>query len=353
MSTASVSTWRQHSPGRRGLRPGVGLLRSRLAGPGGRPGEAVRRTVGRRADRQLRPGRFPPLWREWNGKYRDTMRDFWRSRDGLLGDFAERLTGSADLFAGRGRRPTASVNLITVHDGFTLTDLVSYDSKHNEANGEGNRDGSDDNRSWNCGVEGPTSDPDALLLRARQRRAMLTTLLLSFGIPLLLGGDELGRTQQGNNNAYCQDNPITWFDWSRRGRGPPRVHEAADRTESGTPGLPTPALPGGRRGCRAELVHARRRGHDPGRLVRPEPRAASSSTWTAPTIPTVPRTAVSLSTTTSSSWSTPGGSPSRSSSRRPAPARGGTKSSIPPTPTPHSHRARSPPARRSPSAPGP
>jgi glycogen operon protein len=160
-------------------------------------------------------GRFPPLWREWNGKYRDTMRDFWRSRDGLLGDFAERLTGSADLFAGRGRRPTASVNLITVHDGFTLTDLVSYDSKHNEANGEGNRDGSDDNRSWNCGVEGPTSDPDALLLRARQRRAMLTTLLLSFGIPLLLGGDELGRTQQGNNNAYCQDNPITWFDWSR------------------------------------------------------------------------------------------------------------------------------------------
>ncbi len=160
-------------------------------------------------------GRFPPLWREWNGKYRDTMRDFWRSHDRLLGEFASRLTGSSDLFAARGRRPTASVNFITVHDGFTLADLVSYDGKHNEANGEANRDGTDDNRSWNCGVEGPTTDPDILALRARQRRAMLASLLISFGVPLLLGGDELGRTQQGNNNAYCQDNPITWFDWDR------------------------------------------------------------------------------------------------------------------------------------------
>ena len=159
-------------------------------------------------------GRFPSLWREWNGKYRDTMRDFWRSHGGLLGDFADRFTGSADLFAHGGRRPTASVNLITVHDGFTLADLVSYDVKHNEANGEDNRDGTDDNRSWNSGTEGPTTDPDILALRARQRRAMLTTLLLSFGVPLLLGGDELGRTQQGNNNAYCQDNALTWFDWS-------------------------------------------------------------------------------------------------------------------------------------------
>jgi isoamylase len=159
-------------------------------------------------------GRFPPGWREWNGKYRDTMRDFWRSKGGLIGDFASRFTGSSDLFANRGRRPTASVNLITVHDGFTLNDLVSYDSKHNEPNGEANRDGTDDNRSWNCGAEGPTTEPDIIALRARQRRAMLTTLLLSFGVPLLLGGDELGRTQQGNNNAYCQDNPITWFDWS-------------------------------------------------------------------------------------------------------------------------------------------
>ncbi len=159
-------------------------------------------------------GHFPPLWREWNGKYRDTVRDFWRSHSGLLGDFASRLTGSSDLFASRGRRPTASVNLITVHDGFTLADLTSYDTKHNEANGENNRDGTDDNRSWNCGTEGPTGNPEILALRARQRRVMLTTLLLSFGVPLLLGGDELGRTQQGNNNAYCQDNPMTWFDWA-------------------------------------------------------------------------------------------------------------------------------------------
>ena len=159
-------------------------------------------------------GRFPPLWREWNGKYRDTMRDFWRSHGGLLGDFATRLTGSSDLYGGAGRRPTSSVNMITAHDGFTLADLVSYDSKHNEANGEANRDGTDDNRSWNCGVEGPTTDGEILALRRRQSRAMLATLLLSFGIPMIVGGDELGRTQQGNNNAYCQDNPITWFDWS-------------------------------------------------------------------------------------------------------------------------------------------
>jgi glycogen operon protein len=159
-------------------------------------------------------GHFPPLWREWNGKYRDTMRDFWRSHGGLLGEFASRFCGSSDLFASRGRRPTASVNLITVHDGFTLQDLVSYDDKHNEANGEDNRDGTDDNRSWNCGVEGSTRDAAILDLRARQRRAMLTTLLLSFGVPLLLGGDELGRTQQGNNNGYCQDNSLTWLNWS-------------------------------------------------------------------------------------------------------------------------------------------
>ena len=161
-----------------------------------------------------RVGRFPPLWREWNGKYRDTMRDFWRSHGGLLGDFATRLTGSSDLYGGAGRRPTSSVNMITAHDGFTLADLVSYDRKHNEANGEANRDGSDDNRSWNCGAEGPTTDREILALRGRQSRALLATLLLSFGIPMIVGGDELGRTQQGNNNAYCQDNPITWFDWS-------------------------------------------------------------------------------------------------------------------------------------------
>ena len=159
-------------------------------------------------------GRFPPLWREWNGKYRDTMRQFWRSTPVGIGEFANRLTGSADLYATAGRRPTSSVNLITVHDGFTLADLPSYNDKHNEANGENNRDGTSDNYSWNCGAEGPTSDPDILALRARQSRAMLTTLMLSFGVPMLLGGDEMGRTQGGNNNAYCQDNEITWYDWA-------------------------------------------------------------------------------------------------------------------------------------------
>jgi glycogen operon protein len=159
-------------------------------------------------------GRFPPLWREWNGKYRDTMRDFWRSHPVGIGEFANRFTGSSDLYATAGRRPTASVNLITVHDGFTLADLVSYDDKHNEANGENNRDGTSDNNSWNCGVEGSTTDPDVLALRSRQSRAMLTTLMLSFGVPMLLGGDEMGRTQDGNNNAYCQDKEMTWFDWA-------------------------------------------------------------------------------------------------------------------------------------------
>jgi glycogen operon protein len=164
-------------------------------------------------------GRFPPVWREWNGKYRDTMRDFWRSHPVGIGEFANRFCGSADMYGRARRRPTASVNLITVHDGFTLRDLVSYNDKHNEANGEANRDGTDDNRSWNCGAEGQTEDPAVLDLRARQSRAMLATLLLSFGIPMLLGGDEIGRTQQGNNNAYCQDNEITWFDWSRQDTG--------------------------------------------------------------------------------------------------------------------------------------
>ena len=158
-------------------------------------------------------GRFPPAWREWNGKYRDTMRDLWRSHPVGMREFATRFSGSADMY-GRARRPTASVNLITVHDGFTVRDLVSYNDKHNEANGQDNHDGTDDNRSWNCGAEGPTDDPAVLALRARQARAMLTTLLLSFGIPMLLAGDEMGRTQQGNNNAYCQDNEITWVDWS-------------------------------------------------------------------------------------------------------------------------------------------
>ena len=160
-------------------------------------------------------GRFPPVWREWNGKYRDTMRDFWRSHPVGISEFANRFCGSSDMYRRARRRPTASVNLITVHDGFTLRDLVSYNDKHNEANGENNNDGTSDNRSWNCGAEGATDDRSVLALRARQSRAMLATLLLSFGIPMLLGGDEMGRTQQGNNNAYCQDNEITWFDWAQ------------------------------------------------------------------------------------------------------------------------------------------
>jgi len=159
-------------------------------------------------------GQFPAGWSEWNGKFRDTVRDFWRSTPSTLPDFATRISGSRDLYGHGGRRPSASVNIITVHDGFTLTDLVSYDSKHNESNGEDNHDGTDDNRSWNCGVEGPTDDPAVLELRARQRRNFLATLLLSEGVPLLLGGDEFARSQSGNNNAYCQDNELTWLDWN-------------------------------------------------------------------------------------------------------------------------------------------
>ncbi|WP_066526231.1 glycogen debranching protein GlgX [Corynebacterium bouchesdurhonense] len=160
-------------------------------------------------------GNFPPLWSEWNGKYRDTMRDFWRGESSTLGEFASRLTGSSDLYEHNGRRPTASINFITAHDGFTLNDLVSYNEKHNEANGEDNRDGESHNRSWNCGVEGPTDDPEVQRLRAQQRRNFLTTLLLSQGTPMLAHGDEFARTQGGNNNVYCQDNEIAWMNWDR------------------------------------------------------------------------------------------------------------------------------------------
>src|SRR6056297_146670 len=158
-------------------------------------------------------GHFPPQWSEWNGKYRDCVRDFWRGQDQTLGEFAYRFTGSSDLYENNARRPFASINFITAHDGFTINDLVSYNEKHNEANGEDNQDGENDNRSWNCGAEGPTDDPDVKKLRDRQKRNFLSTLLLSQGVPMLLGGDEFGRTQQGNNNAYCQDSKISWFDW--------------------------------------------------------------------------------------------------------------------------------------------
>ncbi len=159
-------------------------------------------------------GNFPPQWTEWNGKYRDTVRDFWRGEPQALGEFASRLTGSADLYEHSGRRPVASINFVTAHDGFTLRDLVSYNDKHNEANGEDNNDGESHNRSFNFGIEGPTDDPEVLTLRARQQRNFIATLLLSQGVPMLLHGDELGRTQQGNNNGYAQDNELTWVDWS-------------------------------------------------------------------------------------------------------------------------------------------
>jgi glycogen operon protein len=157
-------------------------------------------------------GNFPVLWAEWNGLYRDTVRDFWRGQANV-GQFASRFTGSSDLYQSDGRDPFASINFVTAHDGFTLRDLVSYNKKHNEANGEGNHDGSDDNRSWNCGAEGESNDPEVNALRARQQRNFLATLLFSQGVPMILGGDELGRTQRGNNNAWCQDNELSWYDW--------------------------------------------------------------------------------------------------------------------------------------------
>jgi isoamylase len=158
-------------------------------------------------------GNFPPLWTEWNGRYRDTVRDFWRGEPRSLGEFASRLTGSSDLYNHSDRRPTASINFVIAHDGFTLRDLVSYNEKHNQANGENNNDGESHNRSWNCGVEGPTDDPKINAMRLRQQRNFITTLMLSQGVPMLAHGDELGRTQGGNNNVYAQDNEISWVDW--------------------------------------------------------------------------------------------------------------------------------------------
>jgi glycogen operon protein len=158
-------------------------------------------------------GNFPPGWAEWNGKYRDVVRKFWKGDGGEVSEFATRLAGSSDLYERSGRKPYASINFVTCHDGFTLNDLVSYDHKHNEANGEGNRDGCDNNDSWNCGAEGPTDDAGIRQLRARQRKNFVATLLLSQGVPMLFAGDELGHTKKGNNNTYCQDNELTWLDW--------------------------------------------------------------------------------------------------------------------------------------------
>lgn len=159
-------------------------------------------------------GNFPPLWAEWNGKYRDSVRRYWKGDEGVLSELGYRLTGSSDLYQRDGRRPSASINFVTAHDGFTLHDLVSYNEKHNEANGEGNADGANDNESWNHGVEGPSDDPEIIEVRERQKRNFIATLLLSQGVPMICGGDEIGRTQHGNNNAYCQDNEISWYDWN-------------------------------------------------------------------------------------------------------------------------------------------
>src|SRR5216683_2332175 len=164
-------------------------------------------------------GKFPVGWAEWNDRYRDAIRSYWKGDGGIIGELAYRITGSSDLYARSGRRPYASINFVTAHDGFTLNDLVSYNDKHNEANGEDNKDGSNDNHSWNCGAEGPTDDPQINALRARQRRNLLGTLLLSQGTPMMLAGDEFGRSQKGNNNAYCQDNDISWVDWNSAEKG--------------------------------------------------------------------------------------------------------------------------------------
>jgi glycogen operon protein len=188
------------------------LLRGAAAGPGAAPRLLIAEPWDL-GEGGYQVGGFPPGWAEWNDQYRDTMRAFWKGDPGKLGDFARRLTGSHDLYGHNARGPTASVNFVTAHDGFTLHDLVSYNEKHNEANGEEGRDGTDNNISWNCGVEGPTTDPAIAALRERQKRNFIATLLLSQGIPMITAGDEVGRTQGGNNNAYCQDNEINWHDW--------------------------------------------------------------------------------------------------------------------------------------------
>ena len=231
-------------------------------------------------------GNFPPGWTEWNGKYRDTVRDFWRGTPGTMGEFAARLTGSSDLYQDDGRRPYASINFVTAHDGFTLNDLVSYNEKHNEANGEGGQDGADDNNSWNHGVEGPTDDEAIRELRQRQRRNFLATLFLSQGVPMVLHGDEIGRTQYGNNNGYCQDSEISWMEWSPE-KSDSELMDFTGRDLRAArlpPGVPAPALlqrahdPPGRgrhRGpARHRLVHLVGRGDDrPGLGVRRGGRA--------------------------------------------------------------------------------
>ena len=224
-------------------------------------------------------GNFPVLWSEWNGIYRDTMRDFWRGQASIA-DFASRFTGSSDLYADDGRSPFASINFITAHDGFTLRDLVSYNDKHNEANQEGNRDGTDDNRSWNCGAEGDTDDEGILKLRAKQQRNFLTTLMLSQGVPMLLGGDELCRTQGGNNNGWCQDSPISWYAWDigEDGRALMEFTRRLIALRRGEPVFRRVAVPGrrvvGAGAAGRVVVPARRAADDAARLGEPGPPVA-------------------------------------------------------------------------------
>ncbi len=210
-------------------------------------------------------GEFPAHWAEWNGRYRDTVRDLWRGQRGVLHDFGRRFTGSADLYQDDGRRPSASINLVTAHDGFTLADLVSYDRKHNRANGDGDRDGESHNRSWNCGVGGPhRATPASWPCGGRQQRNLLATLFLSQGVPMLLGGDELGRTQSGNNNAYCHDSELSWFDWEAVDEPLARLHASAHRPAASPPRLPPPPLVPGRHPAGGR---ERRAGH---RVVPPD-----------------------------------------------------------------------------------
>ena len=211
MSTASASTWRPRSHARAERRTPISAFLTLVHQD---PVLAPVKLIAEPWDiAGYQLGGFPARWSEWNGRYRDEVRDFWRGTDGTLGELALRLTGSGDIYSSDRRTPTASINFVTAHDGFTLADLTAYNEKHNEANGEDNKDGESNNRSWNCGAEGPTDDIAILQLRDKQRRNLLGTLLLSAGVPMILGGDEIGRTQGGNNNAYCQDNEVSWYDW--------------------------------------------------------------------------------------------------------------------------------------------
>jgi isoamylase len=217
-------------------------------------------------------GGFPARWSEWNGKYRDSVRDFWRSEPGTLGEMALRLTGSGDIYSSDRRTPTASVNFVTAHDGFTLADLTSYNEKHNEANGEGNGDGEPNNRSWNCGTEGDTDDPDVITLRRRQRRNLLGTLLLSAGVPMVLGGDEIGRTQRGNNNAYCHDE-LSWYDWDALDADMLAFTRAVLALRRNHPALRPRCYLEGQEGGAPQMV-----------LYRPDGRPMTSADWNTTTL---------------------------------------------------------------------